>query len=102
MADDPELTVSFSVDPPGMSADTIRLPQVSRRLAKSEVLLARGTADALALQKKHHDPATGARYAPEGQLARDIYQAMEEARCQVVARALDARHRRQYRRQNRT
>ncbi len=84
MADDPELTVSFSVDPPGMSADTIRLPQVSRRLAKSEVLLARGTADALALQKKHHDPATGARYAPEGQLARDIYQAMEEARCQVV------------------
>ncbi len=30
MADDPELTVSYSVDPPGMTADTVRLPQVSR------------------------------------------------------------------------
>ncbi|MDH5452178.1 MAG: hypothetical protein OEX14_02390, partial [Paracoccaceae bacterium] len=29
MADDPELTVSYSVDPPGMTADTMRLPQVS-------------------------------------------------------------------------
>ena len=34
MADDPELTVSFSVDPPGQTDDTIRLPQVSRRMTR--------------------------------------------------------------------
>ena len=84
MADDPELSVSFTVDPPGVTSDAIRLPQVSRRMKRSEVLLARGTADAFALQLKHRDDATFNRYAPEGQLARDIYEAMETARCQAV------------------
>ena len=52
MADDTELTVNYSVDPSGMSGDTMRLPQVSRRMTREEVLLARGTADALALRRK--------------------------------------------------
>ena len=43
MADEPELTVTYSVDPPGMTGDTMRLPQVSRRLTRDEVLIARGT-----------------------------------------------------------
>ena len=47
MADDPDLTVTYSVDPPGMTADAMRLPQVSRRMTREEVLVARGTADAL-------------------------------------------------------
>ena len=84
MADDPDLSVSFTVDPPGMSADTMRLPQVSRRLSRPEVLLARGTADAFALHKKYSDTGTFARYLPEGQMARDIYEAMETARCEAV------------------
>lgn len=42
MADDTELTVNYSVDPSGMSGDTMRLPQVSRRMTREEVLLARG------------------------------------------------------------
>ncbi|MDH5798197.1 MAG: cobaltochelatase subunit CobT, partial [Paracoccaceae bacterium] len=84
MADDPELSVSYTVDPPGLTNDGIRLPQVSRRMTRAEVLLARGTADSLALQKKYHNPATFNRYVPQGQLARDIYQAMETARCEAV------------------
>ena len=55
MADDPELSVSYSVDPPGATTDTMRLPQVSRRMTREEVLLARGTADAFALRHKFHD-----------------------------------------------
>jgi cobaltochelatase CobT len=89
MADDPELAVSYSVDPPGMSAEAVRLPQVSRRLTRDEVLLARGTADAFALKLRHHDDATHARYMPQGQMARDLYEAMETARCEAVgARAM--------------
>ena len=84
MADDPELTVSYSVDPPGMTADTMRLPQVSRRLTRDEVLIARGTADAFALRRKHHDDAVYTKYAPTGQMARDLYEAMENARCEAV------------------
>ena len=84
LANDSDLTVSYSVDPSGMSGDTMRLPQVSRRMTRDEVLLARGTADALALKHKYHDTATHARYAPAGDLAREIYEAMETARCEAM------------------
>jgi cobaltochelatase CobT len=84
MADDPELSVSYSVDPAGLSGDAMRLPQVSRRMTRDEVLLARGTADALALRRKFHDEAVHARYAPPGDIARDLYEAMETARCEAV------------------
>ncbi|MFT7253373.1 MAG: cobaltochelatase CobT [Paracoccaceae bacterium] len=84
LANDPELGVSFSVDPPGRTNDTLRLPQVSRRMTRDEVMLARGTADAYALRHKFHDESTAARYAPTGQMARDIMEAMEAARCEAV------------------
>ncbi len=89
MADDPDMTVTYSVDPAGMNKDGIRLPQVSRRMTRDEVLLARGTADAFALRRKFHDESTAARYMPQGPLAREIYEAMETARCEAVgARAM--------------
>jgi len=84
LADDPELGVSYSVDPPGQTDDTVRLPQVSRRMTRDEVMLARGTADAFALRHKYHDNATAARYAPQGQMACDLMDAMETARCEAV------------------
>jgi len=84
MADDAELNVSYSVDPSGLSGDAMRLPQVSRRMTREEVLLARGTADALALNRRYHDDATHARYAPQGDMARDLYEAMETARCEAM------------------
>ncbi|KJZ20509.1 cobaltochelatase subunit CobT [Loktanella sp. S4079] len=84
MADDPELSVSYSVDPAGQTTDSIRLPQVTRRMTRDEVLLARGTADAFALRHKFHDPKVAARYMPQGQMARDLYEAMETARIEAV------------------
>jgi len=84
MADAPELAVAYSVDPPGMTKEGMRLPQVSRRMTRDEVLLARGTADAFALNLRYHDDAMAARYAPSGPLAREIYEAMETARCEAV------------------
>ncbi|WP_373353568.1 cobaltochelatase subunit CobT [Pseudoroseicyclus sp. CXY001] len=84
MADDPELAVSFSVDPPGGSNDSIRLPQISRRMTAEEVLLARGTADALALRHKLHDATLSNRYLPQGPMARDLYDAMETARVEAL------------------
>jgi len=84
LADDPDLGVTYSVDPPGLSGDSLRLPQVSRRMTREEVLLARGTADALALRHRYHDLGTAARYAPPGAMARDLMEAMESARCEAI------------------
>lgn len=84
MADDSELSITYSVDPSGVSGDAMRLPQVSRRMSRDEVLQARGTADALALRHKYHDDALHARYNPQGEMARELYDAMETARCEAV------------------
>ncbi|WP_371054707.1 cobaltochelatase subunit CobT [Rhodosalinus sp. K401] len=84
MAHDPELSVSYSVDPSGITGDIMRLPQVSRRMSRDEVLVARGTADALALHRRYHDAGTHARYCPPGEMARDLYEAMETARCEAM------------------
>ena len=88
LADDPDLGVTYSADPPGVTEDSLRLPQVTRRMRPEEILLARGTADAYALRHRYHSAATHARYEPSGQMARDLYEAMETARCEAVG----ARH----------
>ncbi|WP_243612289.1 cobaltochelatase subunit CobT [Shimia aestuarii] len=84
MAHDPELSVSYSADPSGVSGEQMRLPQVSRRMSRDEVLLARGTADALAMKRRYHDDGTHAKYAPAQGIARDLYEAMETARCEAM------------------
>ena len=89
MAGQADLTVAYSVDPPGCSGGAMRLPQVTRRLTRDEVLLARGTADAYALRLRYHDDATHRRYAPQGPIASALFEAMETARCEAMgARAM--------------
>ena len=84
MANNPELTINYTVDPSGISGDSIRLPQISRRMSREEVLIARGTSDALALYHRYHNEKTHARYIPEGGVAQEIYEAMETARCEAL------------------
>ena len=84
LANDPDLNVSYSVDPAGLSGDAMRMPQVSRRMTRDEVMLARGTADAMALNRRYHNGQTHARYTPQGEMARELYEAMETARCEAV------------------
>ncbi|MFV0474716.1 MAG: cobaltochelatase subunit CobT [Pikeienuella sp.] len=89
LANEPELNVAYSVDPPGLSNDTLRLPQISRRMTRAEVMLARGAGDAAALKMRFHNPGTHRRYAPSGETARGLYEAMETARCEALgARAM--------------
>ncbi|MCR8826399.1 cobaltochelatase subunit CobT [Pseudosulfitobacter koreensis] len=84
MANDPDLNVSYSADPSGLSGDAMRLPQVTRRMTRQEVLLARGTADALALNRRYHNGQTHSKYLPSGEVARELYEAMETARCEAM------------------
>ena len=89
LANDAELGVTYSADPPGLASDALRLPQVSRRMTRAEVVAARGAADASALRRRYHDVGSHARYAPEGETARAIYDACETARCEALgARAM--------------
>ncbi len=84
MANNPELNINYTVDPSGISGVSVRLPQISRRMSREEVLIARGTSDALALYHRYHNEKTHARYVPEGGIAQEIYEAMEIARCESL------------------
>ena len=84
MSGQQELTIGFSVDPPGLTNTTLRLPQVTRRMTRDEVMLARGTADAFALRLRYHDDALHNRYAPEGEMAAALFESMETARCEAM------------------
>ncbi|MEM6973765.1 MAG: cobaltochelatase subunit CobT [Pseudomonadota bacterium] len=79
-----EIDVTYSADPPGRTANGMRLPQVSRRMTRREVMLARGTADSMALKERFHSSDCHRRYAPPGDMARAIYDAFEEARCEAI------------------
>ncbi|MBK0400110.1 cobaltochelatase subunit CobT [Limibaculum sp. M0105] len=89
LAGQDEIEVTYSADPPGRTNTGIRLPQVSRRMTRAEVMLARGTADAYALRERFHSDSCHARYAPRGEMARAIFDALEDARCEAIgARAM--------------
>jgi len=89
LANEPELNVSYTVDPAGMSGDNMRLPQVTRRMTTQEILMARGTADAMAMKLRFHNDATHGKYAPQGEIASAVFEALETARCEALgARAL--------------
>lgn len=85
LAGEAELSVKFSVDPPGLSGDTARLPQVSHRMTAQEVRLARGHGDAYAMRRRHHDDGVHAQYSPSGDTARQLFDAMENARIEALA-----------------
>jgi cobaltochelatase CobT len=82
-----------------MSNENVRLPQVTRRMSREEVVAARGAGDAYGLRQRFHDDATHTKYLPEGEMARALFEAMETARCESigakampgVAQNLDAR-----------
>ncbi len=83
MANEPELAVSYTTDPPGVSDNVARLPVVSRRMPRHEVMLARGEADAHGLRLRYHDAAMHEQLAPTGEIARAIYDAVEDARVEA-------------------
>jgi cobaltochelatase CobT len=89
LAGQPDLSVAYSVDPSGFTKESIRLPQVTRRMTRDEVMLARGTADAYALRLRFHDDAMHRRYTPTGETAVALFEALETARCEAIgARAM--------------
>ncbi|MFD1695991.1 cobaltochelatase subunit CobT [Roseibium aestuarii] len=84
IAGDGELEVIFSGDRPGLSGNTVRLPEPSRKVTAREIAITRGLGDSMALRKACHDAKVHARRAPSGPEARAIFEAVEQARCDAV------------------
>jgi cobaltochelatase CobT len=79
-----DLEVSFGPSLPHQAANAVRLPPVKWPLTENDAARVRGHADHLALRSAYHDPVCHARYRPTGSRAREIFDAVEDMRCQSL------------------
>ena len=84
IAADSTVEVVFSSEPPGLNGNTARLPEPSRIPSKAEIAVIRGHADAAALSVACHDPKLHERLAPPGGEARQVFEAIEQARVEAI------------------
>jgi cobaltochelatase CobT len=82
-----DVQVAYQPGPSGLAGKRARLPPPSRALPAAEMAKLRGLADALALRLRHHDDALHTARAPASREARDAYDALEQARVEIVGSA---------------
>jgi cobaltochelatase CobT len=82
-----DVQVTYQPGPSGVTAKRARLPSPSRALPPSEIARVRGAADAIALRLRHHDDAVHLARAPATREARQAYDALEQARVEIVGAA---------------
>ena len=84
IANEPELSVTFGGEAPGLQGNRARLPQLSLDLPAHEVAVTRGLADSFALRISNHDSSVHHKYQPEGRNARAVFEAAEQARVESI------------------
>ena len=80
----PELQASFAPGPAALLGTEARLPLPAKNLPAAEVAQTRGEADAIALKLRHHNAKVHARECPKSPMARDVFNAVEQARCEAL------------------
>ena len=84
IAKSPEVQVAFQPGPSGLVGKRARLPLPTRALPPQEMAKLRGAADSVALRLRHHDDVVHAARSPGRREAKDVYDALEQARVEVV------------------
>ncbi len=84
MARTADVQVAFQPGPSGVVGRRARLPLPTRALPPGEMAKLRGAADSVALRLRHHDEAVHAARSPGPREAKDVYDALEQARVEVV------------------
>jgi cobaltochelatase CobT len=83
----PAMELAYTADKPGCFGDQARVPQPARALPAEQVAEVRGWADSFALKRRFHDPKLHGVEQPEAGLAREIWNAVEQARFEALGAA---------------
>jgi cobaltochelatase CobT len=84
MACSSEVQVAFQPGPSGLAGKRARLPVPTRALPAAEMTRLRGAADSAALRVRLHDDGVHAARMPAERDARSVYDALEQARVEIV------------------
>ena len=87
VAHGPDIEVAYQPGPPGLMGKRARLPSPSRALSEIEVNKLRGLADSLALRARLHNDSLHNARQPGTREAREAYDALEQARVEIVGAA---------------
>ncbi|OYX13203.1 MAG: cobaltochelatase subunit CobT [Rhizobiales bacterium 32-66-8] len=79
-----EFEVTFASDKPSLTSDRARLPEPPRRFSAQDAAIVRGHADSMALRLACHNPGTHRRLLPTGDVARAVFEAVEQARVEAI------------------
>ena len=79
-----DLTINFENDVTKDNQNTIQLSRISNNNSGNDIIYARGEADAHALYIRYHDESIDQKYAPKGDMALNLFNEMEKARCEAV------------------
>ncbi|MBE9606886.1 cobaltochelatase subunit CobT [Acetobacteraceae bacterium H6797] len=82
-----EVQVAFQPGPSGVMGKRARLPLPTRALPPAEMAKLRGAADAIALKLRYHDEALHNSRVPTRRDAREVFDALEQARVEAVGSA---------------
>ena len=79
------IDVEFVTENPGAaSGNTVRVERPDPSLPYEQVARARGQADSVALKLRHHDAAFHSRHVPRSAQARQVFNALEQTRCEAL------------------
>ena len=84
LAGDGELEVTFSKERPGIAAERMRLPELPKKPSLTDIAVTRGLGDSMALRRARHDQNLHVKLAPDGDKARAIFDAVEQARVEAI------------------
>ncbi|MEW6630957.1 MAG: cobaltochelatase subunit CobT [Pseudomonadota bacterium] len=84
VAGDKDLEVGFAKDRPALAGNRARLPELPKKASRNDIAITRGIGDSMALKRACHDQRIHTKLAPEGKLARAIYDAVEQARVEAI------------------
>ena len=79
-----DLTINFENEAPKNNQNTIQLSRISNDNSRNDIIFARGEADSKALYIRYHDESIDQKYAPKGDIALNLFNEMEKARCEAI------------------
>ena len=79
-----DLTINFENEATKINQNTIQLSRISNDNSRNDIIFARGESDSKALYIRYHDESIDQKYAPKGDIALNLFNEMEKARCEAV------------------
>jgi cobaltochelatase CobT len=84
ISEDPELSVVFGNEQPGMAGNRAKLPQIANEMKAADIAVVRGLSDSFALRLANHSDKVHLHYQPQGKNARAVFEAVEQARIEAL------------------